>query len=394
MRICRVDVFPLDIPFVDEFAHTTKARRSSDAVLFRVTSETGFQGWGETLVRPYVTGETRADLDAGLRELASALGSVDWRLDPAAANPLAALSPLSETLDAVLAPLQAQRPERIIAWNGLRCGLETALLDALLRESDLPLAQLLPPLRKEVLYSAVISAGSAEKALKMTRHFKQLGLAHFKLKVTGNEDLELVREVRALLGPAASLRLDANTAFNDVTNASAFAHALEAHGIAAMEQPLPRGDVSAWAALQRMTSIPLMPDESLITATDAEELIAAKACGFFNLRIAKLGGLAPTLRIARMAEEAGIRLQLGCLVGETAILSAYGRALAAHLPHCEFVEGSYGNLLLKDDVARQSVRFGFGGKALLMRGFSNGIDVDELVVAKYATTDAWSLPCL
>ena len=133
--------------------------------------------------------------------------------------------------------------------------------------------------------------------------------------------------------------------------------------MAAVEQPLPRGPAEDLARLRRATSVPLMADESLVTLADADALIAAEAVDYFNVRVSKCGGLSRSLSIARRAAAAGIGLQVGSQVGETAILSAAGRHLAAHLPEVAFVEGSYGTLLLTEDVSVESVRFGHRGRA-------------------------------
>ena len=79
-----------------------------------------------------------------------------------------------------------------------------------------------------------------------------------------------------------------------------------------------------------------------------------------------------------------IQLQLGCQVGETAILSATGRHLAAWLEDVTFVEGSYGTLLLAEDISRESLRFGHGGKASLLHRPGLGIVVQDPILEKYA----------
>ena len=69
---------------------------------------------------------------------------------------------------------------------------------------------------------------------------------------------------------------------------------------------------------------------------------------------------------------------------ETAILSAAGRHLAAWLDEVAFVEGSYGKLLLTEDISRESVHFGNGGRANLLRQPGLGITVQEHLLQKYA----------
>jgi L-Ala-D/L-Glu epimerase len=62
-------------------------------------------------------------------------------------------------------------------------------------------------------------------------------------------------------------------------------------------------------------------------------------------------------------------------VGETAVLAAAGRHLAAGLESPVFVEGSYGTLLLVEDVSDDGLRFGHGGEAPLLTGPGWGIRV-------------------
>ena len=50
--------------------------------------------------------------------------------------------------------------------------------------------------------------------------------------------------------------------------------------------------------------------------------------------------------------DADIACQMGAQVGETGFLSAAGRQLATRCEFITWLEGSYGALLLKRDVAR------------------------------------------
>jgi muconate cycloisomerase len=114
-------------------------------------------------------------------------------------------------------------------------------------------------------------------------------------------------------------------------------------------------------------------------------MIAAQACDFFNLRLSKCGGLSNTLAIADRAISEGIGIQLGCQVGETAILSSAGRHVAAHLKELRFIEGSYGTHLLIEDIAEKGITFGHRGIAPVITGNGLGISVLENVLAKHAS---------
>jgi muconate cycloisomerase len=144
-----------------------------------------------------------------------------------------------------------------------------------------------------------------------------------------------------------------------------------------VEQPLPRGREEELPLLAEDTSIPIMVDESLTTLEEAEGLIGLGGCGLFNVRLSKVGGMTAARRIALRGIEAGLEIQVGCQVGETAILSAAGRILAASLPAVRVVEGSYGTMLLSTDLTEEPFEFGTGGAGPLQRGPGLGVEVSR-----------------
>jgi muconate cycloisomerase len=372
VRLVGATVYALEIPLVEAFRHSARARSLCDSVVVRVRDERGSEGFGEGVPRPYVTGETVESTIEQLGRLWPAVASRELP-EPEDASAL-------EAVESWLPPLSL---DTALADNATRAALETAVLDCLLRRTSTSLGRLLPPVRPKVAYSGVITAGSLDGALEHARRMRLVGLASVKVKVGFEDDVSCVRAVREALGESASLRLDANGAWS-FERALEVTEAVAPCRIAAVEQPLPRGPIAELARLREATSVPLMADESLVTLADADELIDARAVDYFNLRISKCGGLARSLRIARRAASAGVGLQLGSQVGETAILSAAGRHLAAHLPDVSFVEGSYGTLLLTEDVSAEGIRFGHRGEAPLLSGPGLGIRVVEERLRKYA----------
>jgi muconate cycloisomerase len=210
-----------------------------------------------------------------------------------------------------------------------------------------------------------------------------VGLADIKLKVGSGDDVARIRAVRQAIGPDISLRVDANAAW-DLEAAVEILEAVASLDIAAVEQPLPRASDPDLVELRRRTPVPVMVDESLVTIADAERLFGERCVDLINVRVSKCGGLAPAARIIALAADAGIGVQLGCQVGETAILSAAGRHLALAAPDVAFLEGSYGTLLLVEDVAHESVRFGRRGRAGPLNGPGLGIEVVDDVLHRYA----------
>jgi muconate cycloisomerase len=363
MKLVAATLYALRIPFVESFSHSATERRWSDSVVVRVRDDAGTEGFGEGSPRPYVTGET---VESMLDHLAGEL----W---PRVAHREV---PPADDLEALAAWLPETHIAGALAPHASRAALELAVLDCALRRAERPLAALMKPRRHRVTYSGVITAGSVARAVQHGRQMRAIGLSNIKVKVGFDDDVTRVARVREALGPEASLRLDANGAWSferAVEVLTAVAHL----GIAAVEQPLPRGPVADLARLRRAMPVPIMVDESLVTQADAEELIAAGAIDFFNVRISKCGGLARSRALASAALAAGLGIQVGSQVGETAILSAAGRHLAAALPAVAFVEGSFGTLLLAEDVSVESVRFGRRGEAPILTGPGLGIRVVE-----------------
>jgi muconate cycloisomerase len=377
MRIVEGQLFALNIPFIEAFAHSAKTRSFSDSIILRVTADDGTVGYGEGVARPYVTGET----------VDSCLGHIETQLWPAIKTAtFAPLAPESDALEQVAAINEAlpdPPPREVIAWHAARSATELALLDCLLRSRHLSLGALLPPKRTTVIYSGVITSSSVETAVQHAKRLVYLGIRQLKLKVGDADDERRVAAVRQAVGDDVSLRLDANGAYS-VDGAIETLKKLEPYRLDSIEQPIPRGDPAELARVRQATSIPIMVDESLVTIADAKALIKHNACDFFNLRLSKCGGIHHTLQLAQLAIQAGKRLQLGCQVGETAVLSSAGRHVAAYLDALEFVEGSYGTLLLKEDVGKDNIHFGNGGRAPVLRGPGLGITIDETRLEKYA----------
>src|SRR5207244_258553 len=100
---------------------------------------------------------------------------------------------------------------------------------------------------------------------------------------------------------------------------------LKRFSVSCVEQPVAHEEAGALAAIRRQTGVPIMLDESLCGMVDAERAVAGGLCDLFNIRLSKCGGFIPSLRLVQFARRHGLACQLGCQVGETAILSAAGR---------------------------------------------------------------------
>jgi muconate cycloisomerase len=332
-------------------------------VVVRVLDEEGADGFGEAAPRSYVTGETPADV-------VSHLAHVLW---PAVRG---------TALPALRGAADLEAVERLVPDDGLemwrhhaaRAALELAMVDWALRRHGVSAATLLSPRRPRVVYGGVISAESPAQAARQARWIRLAGLQQVKIKVGVGDDIARVRAVREVLAPEVTIRADANGAWTPAV-ALAATEQLARYGIASVEQPIPPGAPEILARLRSESALPLVADESVVTPADADRLIAAGAVDALNVRVSKCGGFARSVAIARRAAAAGLEVHVGSHVGETAILAAAGRHLAAGLETVAHVEGSYGTLLLVEDVTDDGLRFGHRGEAPLLTGPGWGVRI-------------------
>lgn len=373
-QILCLRLYPLAIPLRRPFGHAAHLRQAADPVVVEVELVDGTLGYGETLARPYVTGETAESV---IETIQRVMPDILLSLRP---------SSFPEALE-IIDILPAHDPIGAVI-NAARSGVELALLDAYSRHFARPISEAVgwldvpglgsPGSLPKTRYSAVVSGTAPATIARKVRMMRWYGLRDFKLKVGYEDDVQRVETViRALgrsLGRTTTLRLDANGAWT-LDQAIDVLRALPLERISCVEQPLDRLHDADLPALRQAVRVDIMPDESLVTLDDAERLVAMQAVDRLNIRLSKNGGFLPALKLVHFARRHGLGYQLGCMVGETSILSAAGRRFLENAPGLCFAEGSYGRFLLTDDVIDRPVQFGCGGKPKPLRGLGWGIHV-------------------
>ncbi|HKY06899.1 MAG TPA: enolase C-terminal domain-like protein [Candidatus Binatia bacterium] len=376
-RIESITIYQLRIPFHQTFRPALQDREESDAVVVKVTASDGRSGFGESLPRSYVTGETTESMIARIKDgLAPRVFAESF-------------APGWETLEHLqnLMPVwtvAGNDDGNVIAWNAAFCAVELALLDWSLRADHCALADLLPPARLEVVYSGVISADAPSEAAALAKRMVQLGLRQIKVKVGTADDYARLEAVRKAVGDQVELRGDANGVWN-APEALNRLESLRNFRLQSIEQPVASADLAGMKQVREGCGVAVMADESLVTLEQARKLIELNACDAFNIRLSKCGGIAGSLAIAALAQEAGLAIQVGAQVGETGVLSAAGRTLAAHVPALAYAEGSFGTWLLAEDITFENVAFGPGGRAPLLRSRGLSVSVKEDALNRLTT---------
>ena len=380
-----LEVLSLSIPFRSPFRHSTAERSVSENLIVIAQLSDGSVGFGEAIARKYVSGETIAAAATSIKTILAPM------LDAFAPSSFADLLNKLEAL-----PLIGRRGKPIVA---ARCATELALLDAFGRHYRRGLQEIVgwlgvPDFRLDgsldsVRFSGVLSVDDPRQITRKLRKMRLFGLRDFKIKLGTDHDEDILQATHRLL--ARGLRSKKLTLRADVNGAWSLAQALDAfpvlagYDICCVEQPLPPSAQSDFAKLRTKVSLPIMVDESLVLPSQAQAFIDEHSVDFFNIRITKNGGLIPSLRLAHLARKADISYQLGCLVGETTILSAAGRWFLSMVPQVRFAEGSYGTFLLSDDISVRSSRFGYGGRIARPIGPGLGVDIDLKKLRRYQT---------
>ena len=150
------------------------------------------------------------------------------------------------------------------------------------------------------------------------------GFPRIKLKFTRAWGVEVVEAVRERF-PDAVLHIDCNSSFT-LDDLPMFRE-LDRFKLAMIEQPLGHDDLLDHAELQAHIDTPLCLDESLTSADKARQALAVKACGWFNLKCARVGGLTEALAIHRLAQQAGMPCWVGAML-ESAVGARHSLALA------------------------------------------------------------------
>jgi muconate cycloisomerase len=384
-RISRIDLHCAAVPLKKTVKHASHSRDTSENLVVRVELATGQAGYGEGVPRPYVTGET-------IESTFKTLEQEDW----------ASIMGIPPNFPEAVRRLESwalretEEDPRGMAGNAARCALELALLDVYGRAFDQSVGRAvelanLPGLQRSsvprnVRYSAAITAESRLKELWSALKFRLYGFRDVKAKVGVEEqdDNHRIKWIRQILGPSTDLRLDANEAW-PASELLERMEPLRRFRISALEQPVPHAEVSALADLRRELGIAVMLDESLCGYPDAVAAIKLGTADMFNVRLSKCGGILPSLRIMATAQRTGIGLQLGCHPGETAILSAAGRHVASRVDGLSYVEGSYDRHILKSNLTREDLTFGYGGLAKPINGPGLGVEVDPAALQTMTT---------
>jgi L-Ala-D/L-Glu epimerase len=200
-----------------------------------------------------------------------------------------------------------------------KSGIDLALHDLVGKARGVPVSKLLGGAKRTRIPVAIeIAGGSPEDMANECLKYMKMNVKAFKPKIGSipEKDAARLRAIREAVGPDVSLRADANRGYTPA-EAIKLCKLAEKYKVKLelLEQPCEAWDLPGMAKVRRTVKIPIEADESCFGPHDAEAVVRAKAADVLNIKIGKAGGLANSMKIAEIAEAAGLESVLGTSFG-------------------------------------------------------------------------------
>jgi glucarate dehydratase len=361
-RIARVEAWPVNVPLEAPYEMAPGIVAGIHRTIVRVTTDDGVIGLGESPAP-----DDAVDLTGELGQALVGKESAD------ACEELRRRERL---------PPEHRRDAKVLIRNPL-AGVEIALWDVAAREAGAPLYELLGgacrteiPFTEYFAYRAGREESPAEVAAYCARMVEEHGSPAFEGKVGVRpieEDVRLVQEVRAAIGPDRLLRIDANMGWR-LETAQQVLPVLEGLGVANVEEPV--GSFAELAELRSSTAVPFsshVPDLALASELGVPDT--------FVLGLGPCGGIAGTLRFVAECERAGIGFWF--YSGDLGIATAAYLHLAAAIPSLDRPSQSLLRWTTDDVIAPGPFR-PERGVVPVPDGPGLGVELDDAALARCA----------
>jgi L-alanine-DL-glutamate epimerase-like enolase superfamily enzyme len=311
----RMDVEVLTLRTTHPFVIARGGQSDHRTVWVRLTDAEGHEGWGEAAPSKYY-GETAESVLAALQVYGSMLPDDPFHMEEA-----------------------ERRWENKLRGNAAaRAALSAALHDLVGKRLDVPLFRMwgLDPCAAPPS-TFTIGLDAPERIGAKVQEAAQYPI--LKVKLGTDRDLEILRAIRQATDK--EIRVDANCGWT-VKRALRMLPVLDEFGVTVLEQPLVPHDLDGLAAVTAHADIPVIADESCLTAVDIPPLVG-KVDGI-NIKLAKCGGLREALRMIAVARAHGLMVMVGCMIE-----SSLGITAAAHFTPLVDIVDLDGAALLADD---------------------------------------------
>lgn len=297
MQINRVTIHQYEIPLEEPFVTALKPIPELERVLVEVETDEGIVGLGEGAPAYEVTGETQGSTAAVLQDV---LAPLVLESDPLA-------------IERIVGDMKAL----VDGSPAAHAAIEIALQDIRGKYAGMPVYELLGGNAETPYLDApkVLSIKDPDEMAADAVAAVEDGYNQIKIKVGGNPetDIERVQTIDESVPDDISLKADANQGWTDAKTALSALSEMAAY-LDVIEQPVAKENVEDLVALRNRLDVPVMPDESVETASDALDLIERTAGDIFNIKLMKTGGITEAIRLNAVAEADTRPVQIGSMV--------------------------------------------------------------------------------
>lgn len=306
MKIKNIEIFAINLPLIKPFIISYATYPNTQSIIVKVTTECGLVGWGESVPDEHITGETPHSTYSMLKNTLAPL--------MIGQNPME-FEKIHELMD-----------KKVHRAPAAKAAIDIACFDIVGKKLGVPVYQLLGGRYHDKFpVTHVLSIDEPEKMADEAEEKVKEGYTSFKMKV-GLEvasDVKRIKAVRQRVGEEIAIRVDVNQGWGNSANTLQALRHLEALGIDWLEQPVAQDDIDAMVEIKSKSTVPVMIDEGMRDMVDMREIIAKRAADKVNIKLMKCGGIYPAMKLANMAEMAGIECQIGSMV-ESSVGSAAG----------------------------------------------------------------------
>ena len=361
MKITSIEIYQSPIMLKEPFITSFGVETHAENVIVAVHTDEGITGWGECSPFMPINGENMQTAVVVGQQLARLL---------IGKNPL-----LIEEHHAV--------SDRLFYANtSIKSAFDIALYDIASQEAGVPLYRFLGGKKNKTLrIDYTISLDEADKMAGDAKKIAANGFQIIKVKVgeSKEKDVARIQAIREAIGYEIPLRIDANQGWS-VETAIETLQALKTYKIQYCEEPVARWNYTSLPRIKKESPIAIMADESCCDHHDAKRLIGLNACDFFNIKLGKSSGIFKALKIVKLAEEAGINMQVGGFLE-----SRLGFTASAHFALVSDAIVYYDwdtPLMFTEDPVVGGITYGRGGLITISEAPGLGAKLDDTYLKK------------
>lgn len=198
---------------------------------------------------------------------------------------------------------------RLIGNTGLvrmaTAGIDMAVWDAKAKAHQVPLVELLGGKARPLPAYDSHSMDDVELGTKRAQNAVDAGFKAVKTKIgyaTLEHDLKVVRAIKQVTGESVQLMVDYNQGLS-VPEARRRGRALDAEGVAWIEEPTLQHDYVGHAAIREALKTPVQMGENWFGPEDMQKAIESHACDLCMPDLMKIGGVTGWMKASALAEQ-------------------------------------------------------------------------------------------